>query len=220
MLSAFLSSFAAKVIFRAALAVLIGVVIGNERARHGRAAGMRTHVLVCLGATLTSLIGLYISDSYGGDVFRISAQVVSGVGFLGAGMIILKDNNVITGLTTAAGVWTTSVIGIALGYGFYVGAIVVAVLFFVSITLFARFERRRKSTQVIYVEIDDMYKANEMLGVLREFLDADATHQVVAPKSGYAGHLGLVIVLEKRKALDVEGLCAMEHVVFVEEAQW
>ncbi len=218
MLSAFLSSFAAKVIFRAVLAVVIGVVIGNERARHGRAAGMRTHVLVCLGATLTSLIGIYISDSYGGDVFRISAQVVSGVGFLGAGMIILKDNNVITGLTTAAGVWTTGVIGIALGYGFYVGAVVVAVLFFVSITLFARFERRRKSTQVIYVEIDDMYKANEMLVALQAFLDAEVTHQMVAPKSGYAGHLGLVLVLEKRRSLDMESLCAMEHVVFVEEA--
>ena len=214
------TSFAAKVIFRSILAVIIGVLIGNERARHGRAAGMRTHVLVCLGATLTSMTGIYISENlgYGGDVFRISAQVVSGVGFLGAGMIILKDNNVITGLTTAAGVWTTIVIGIALGYGFYVGAIVVTALFSVSITLFARFERRRKSTQVIYVEIDDMYRANEMLNKLEEQLDTPLTHQMVAPKSACQGHLGLVLVLEKRRSLDIDAMCAMEHVVFVEES--
>jgi len=216
---AFLNSFAAKVIFRCILSVIIGVLIGSERARHGRAAGMRTHVLVCLGAALTSLTGIYIVDylDYGGDVFRISAQVISGIGFLGAGMIILKDNNVITGLTTAAGVWTTSVIGIALGYGFYVGALVVTVLFSVSITLFARFERRRKSTQVIYVEIDDMYKANVTLSALQELLDTPVTHQMVAPKSGMQGHLGLVLVLEKRKNLDMDALCSMANVVFVEE---
>lgn len=216
---AFFSSFEAKVIFRAILAVIIGVIIGSERARHGRAAGMRTHVLVCLGATLTSLTGIYISDilGYGGDVFRISAQVISGVGFLGAGMIILKDNNVITGLTTAAGVWTTSVIGIALGYGFYVGALVMTVLFSVTITLFARFERRRKSTQVLYIEIDDMYKANAVLQKLEQTLDSQFAHQMVAPKSTMAGHLGLVLVLEKRRNLDLDTLCAMEYVVFVEE---
>ena len=216
----FWTSFAAKVIFRCLLAVAIGVLIGSERARHGRAAGMRTHVLVCLGAALTSLTVIYIVDhlGYGGDVFRISAQVISGIGFLGAGMIILKDNNVITGLTTAAGVWTTSVIGIALGYGFYVGAVVVTALFSVSITLFARFERRRKSTQVIYVEIDDMHKANIMLDKLVDFLDVPITHhQMVPPKSGAVGHLGLVLVPEKRRTLDVDALCAMETVVFVEE---
>lgn len=214
-----LSSFTVKVIFRAILAVVIGVVIGSERARHGRAAGMRTHVLVCLGAALTSLTGIYISDilGYGGDIFRISAQVVSGVGFLGAGMIILKDNNVITGLTTAAGVWTTSAIGIAVGYGFYAGAVVVTVLFSVSITLFARFERKRKSTQVVYVEIDDMYKANAVLVELQNVLDDHFAHQMVAPKSTFAGHLGLVLVMEKRRVLDMEALCSMDHVVFVEE---
>lgn len=215
----FFATFTAKVIIRALLAVVIGAIIGSERARHGRAAGMRTHVLVCLGATLTSLTGIYISDvlGYGGDIFRISAQVVSGVGFLGAGMIILKDNNVITGLTTAAGVWTTSVIGIALGYGFYVGAIAVTVLFSVSITLFARFERKRKSTQVVYVEIDDMYKANAVLAQLQEVMDSHFAHQMVAPKSTFAGHLGLVLVMEKRRVLDLDSLCNMEHVVFVEE---
>lgn len=215
----YLTSFTAKVIFRALLAVVIGAVIGSERARHGRAAGMRTHILVCLGAALTSMISLYAAQELGsqGDMLRLSAQVISGVGFIGAGMIILKDNNVIMGLTTAAGVWTTSVIGVAVGIGFYAGALVVTVLFSVTITLFARFERRKKSAQVVYVEIDDMYKANEMLEKLEDVLDTPFGHQVVAPKSGFSGNLGLVLALEKRRTLDMETLCALEHIVFVEE---
>ena len=84
------------VAFRSMIAVLIGLFIGMERARHGRAAGMRTHVLVCLGSAVTAMTGLYINQVAGsGDVLRLAAQVISGVGFLGAGMIILKGNNVI-----------------------------------------------------------------------------------------------------------------------------
>lgn len=92
-------------VLRSLAAVIIGGLIGSERARHGRAAGMRTHILVCLGSCMTSMTSMFVSDSLGknGDVFRIPAQVVSGIGFLGAGMIILKNNNMITGLTTAAG---------------------------------------------------------------------------------------------------------------------
>ena len=100
------------------LATAIGGLIGNERGRHGRAAGMRTHIIVCLGAALTSMMSLFADREYGetGDIFRISAQVVCGVGFPGAGMIILKNNSVITGLTTAAEIWTTSIIGMAIVY--------------------------------------------------------------------------------------------------------
>lgn len=113
--------FILSVFSRSILSVIIGGLIGSERARHGRAAGMRTHILVCLGSALTSMMSVYVSQilGNGGDILRIPAQVISGIGFLGAGMIILKNNNVITGLTTAAGVWTTSIIGIAVGYGFY-----------------------------------------------------------------------------------------------------
>ncbi len=134
-----------NVLIKSLLAVVIGGLIGTERAKHGRAAGMRTHVLVCLGSTLTSMTGLYVSDVLGntGDITRMAAQVISGVGFLGAGMIILKSNNVITGLTTAAGVWTTASIGIAVGFGFYPGAIIVTTLFMGTIILFAKLEKKK-----------------------------------------------------------------------------
>ena len=106
---------------------------------------------------MTSMTSVYVENAVGisGDVFRIPAQVISGIGFLGAGMIILKNNNVITGLTTAAGVWTTATIGVALGYGYYVGAAIVAVLFLATIVFLTRFERYKKSTEILYIEIDD-----------------------------------------------------------------
>ncbi len=208
-----------SVAFRSFVAVVIGCLIGSERARHGRAAGMRTHIIVCLGAALTSMISLYVSTElgFGGDVLRIPAQVISGIGFLGAGMIILKSNNVITGLTTAAGVWTTSVIGIALGYGFYEGAVIVTVLFLIAIVLFAKLERRKKAAEIIYLEIDDMYKANEIVEQIKDEFQVTFTHRMMAPKSGFAGHLGINLIIDRRLDLDILKLNQLEHVVFVEE---
>ena len=119
-----------SVLLRIILAALLGGLIGIERSKNGRAAGLRTHILVCLGATLASMTGLYINYTYGGsgDVTRIAAQVISGIGFLGAGTILVKNESFVTGLTTAACVWATGALGVALGYGFYVAAIITTFL--------------------------------------------------------------------------------------------
>ena len=206
-------------VLRSLAAVVIGGLIGSERARHGRAAGMRTHILVCLGAFMTSMTSMFVSDYLGnhGDVFRIPAQVVSGIGFLGAGMIILKNNNMITGLTTAAGVWTTATIGVALGYGYYVGAVAVTVLFLSTIVLFARFERKRKSAEVIYIEIDDAHKVNEVLKKLETTIPESFTYQIFAPKSGNTGSVGLNVVIDKRIDMDVSSLSSIDDIVFAVE---
>lgn len=206
-------------VLRSLASVVIGGLIGSERARHGRAAGMRTHILVCLGACMTSMTSMFVSDVLGnnGDVFRIPAQVVSGIGFLGAGMIILKNNNMITGLTTAAGVWTTATIGVALGYGYYVGAVAVTVLFLSTIVLFARFERKRKSAEVIYIEIDNAYKVNKVLKELETAIPESFTYQIFAPKSGNRGSVGLNVVIDKRIDMDVSGLSSVENIVFAVE---
>ena len=208
-----------EVLLRSLAAVVIGTLIGSERARHGRAAGMRTHILVCLGACMTSMTSMFVSDVLGnnGDVFRISAQVVSGIGFLGAGMIILKNNNVITGLTTAAGVWATATIGVALGYGFYIGAVIVTLLFLGTIILFARFERKRKSAEVIYIEIDDLYKVNAVLSKLREVIPESFTYQIFAPKSEKNGNIGMNIVIDKRIDFEISSLCNIENVAYAIE---
>lgn len=208
-----------ETLLRSVAAVLIGGIIGSERARHGRAAGMRTHILVCLGACMTSMTGVYAAESlgYSGDIFRLSAQVISGIGFLGAGMIILKNNSVITGLTTAAGVWTTATIGVALGYGYYVGAGVVAVLFLATIIFFSKFERYKKSTEIIYIEIDDLYKVNAVIQKLEATIPESFSYRIFPPKSGCAGNVGVSIVLDNRLNSDITNLCEIEHVVFVVE---
>ncbi len=209
----------AVVLIRSIVAVLIGLIIGSERARHGREAGMRTHILVALGSAMTSLISIYAGEVLGnnGDILRLSAQVVSGVGFLGAGVIVFKNNNIITGLTTAAGVWTTSIIGIAVGCGYYIGALVVTAIYMLSIILLGRFERRKRKSESAYVEIDDMYKTNEILEDIKRESGIQFSCRVQAPKSGYAGHLGLNLFFESRKDFNIYNLRNHEHVVFVEE---
>lgn len=206
------------VLFRLALAVITGILIGIERARHGGAAGMRTHILVCLGAALTSMISIYVSKTGDSntDIMRISAQVISGIGFLGAGMIILKNNNVITGLTTAAGVWTTSIIGIAIGFGFYSGALIATVMFLASVIFLAKIEKNKKAPEVIYMEIDDMYSVNTVIKKAKEYLKTDIIYKTLPPKSGYQGHIGVNLIIEKNIS-DISDLCSLENVVFIEE---
>lgn len=119
------------IILRISLAILLGTIIGVEREIKNRPAGMRTHILVCLGACIISLIeSSFVSSlsastesSVAYNFGRLSAQVISGIGFLGAGTILFTDRK-ITGLTTAASLWNTACLGIAIGYGYYLIAIV------------------------------------------------------------------------------------------------
>ena len=128
------------VVIRLLLAAFLSGAIGYERERHGRAAGLRTHILVCVGSALAMLIGLYLVEVYRGttnvDPGRIAAQVISGIGFLGAGTI-LRFRASVRGLTTAASLWAVAGIGLAVGCGFYVAGIVttliiLAVLFWLT----------------------------------------------------------------------------------------
>jgi putative Mg2+ transporter-C (MgtC) family protein len=201
------------------VSVVFGAVIGSERSRHGRAAGMRTHILVCLGACMTSMTSIFVSDMlmHQGDVLRIPAQVISGIGFLGAGMIILKSNNVITGLTTAAGIWATGVIGIAVGYGFFTGAMFSVILFLITITLFSKFERRKRLAQVFYVEIGDMYQTNRIMKEISALIDSEFTIRTMPPRSEKSGNIGLNVVIERRGNLTVEEICGIKDVVFAIE---
>lgn len=207
-----------EVVIKSVAAVIIGGIIGSERARHGRAAGMRTHILVCLGAALTAMTGVFLSKEMGtGDAMRISAQVVSGIGFLGVGMIIIKNNNVVSGLTTAAGIWATSIVGIALGYGFYMGAAIVAVLMLLSMVLLARFERAKRRTEAVYVEIDDMSKTNEVIDKIIALIGKPCPHKIYSAKSGNTNNIGVIILLDRTMNFDFYKILEIEHVVYVDE---
>ena len=118
-------------IVKLVMSFVIGSAIGLERRRKGQVAGMRTFSLICMGATLAMLISIYIPQEYmglkNGDPGRIAAQVISGIGFLGAGAIIQMKGSV-KGLTTAAGIWMTAAIGLAIGSGMYAISLVAALL--------------------------------------------------------------------------------------------
>ncbi len=181
-----------SVALRILLATLIGGCIGSERGRHGRAAGLRTHILVCLGSTMTVMVGIYSVQilGLGGDPMRISAQVISGIGFLGAGTILTRGHFHITGLTTAAGLWTTACLGLAIGAGFYFGAIMAWLVMTLAVTGFTRLERSVKQHHMdtFYVELSDATMVNEFS---REMSGDITSLQVFKAKSGIPSHIGL-----------------------------
>ena len=189
----YMGSFSAvTILLRLLLASVAGGVIGIERGRHGRAAGLRTHILVCLGGAMTSLCSLFVSQTMGltGDIFRISASVVSGIGFLGAGIILVKNNTSVAGLTTAAGMWVTATIGVAFGYGFYEGAIITIVLCVVNAALLTRIERRRRHSLHFYIEINDIDKVQGFLDQIAQIFEKDMFIEATPAKSGISGHVG------------------------------
>lgn len=132
-----------SVTVRIILAVICGGLIGMERSLHRRPAGFRTHILVCLGAAMTTLTSqyLYLYLDYYTDMARLGAQVIAGIGFLGAGTIIIARQRV-RGLTTAAGLWAAAIIGLAVGAGFYEGAILATVLVELTATVFLKLEKQ------------------------------------------------------------------------------
>jgi len=209
-----------SVLFRIVLAALAGGLIGRDRAKHGRAAGIRTHILVCVGAAMTALTGIYSMYTFGtGDPLRIAAQVMSGIGFLGAGMILVRNRTIVTGLTTAAGLWATASIGIALGCGFYIGAAAAALLCTVVIPILGHFEVNRKTVSNLYIEVCDLSKTGEVVKRLRSLFDISVTVDVIAPKSSAANHVGITL-LAKSYLISKETLAMIEQldgVAFVVE---
>ena len=188
-------------LLRILLAVIAGGIIGNERGRHGRAAGFRTHILVCLGGAMTALCSLYVStvSGMGGDIFRIPAQVISGIGFLGAGIILVRNNNTVAGLTTAAGMWVTAMIGVAFGFGFYGGAILTALICVVNATLLTKVEHNRLRAMRYYVEVSNISRIQTVLDGIDALLNKDGFIETIPAKSGIAGSVGFVVTTSNRE---------------------
>lgn len=160
------------VVLRILAAVVIGGLLGLERGMKHRPAGLRTYMLVCVGSSIIMLTNQYIYQAFGaGDPVRMGAQVVSGIGFLGAGTIVVTRRSQIKGLTTAAGLWTAAAVGLALGIGLYEVAIVGAVASFVVITLLQRMDanlHKRSSRAEVYVELTQETTLGDFLKAVRE----------------------------------------------------
>lgn len=160
------------VVLRFLLSILFGGVVGMERTRKRRAAGFRTHILVCLGATCVMMTGQFMFENMGGtDPARLGAQVISGIGFLGAGTILVTGAHQIKGLTTAASLWASACMGLALGIGFYFGAFMMCIAIFAVMTLFNVVQNRyieRTNALRVYALFEAPHNVNEFLEICRQ----------------------------------------------------
>ena len=185
-----------EVIIKLILAVIVGGFTGYEREKSNQFAGFRTHILVAIGSCITSIIALELFTKYSSistmDPARLPAQVLSGIGFLGAGAI-LKNSNGIRGLTTAAGIWTTACIGIAIGYGQYVAGIVAWLLVMATLYILKNFDKViSKRSQTVTSNIFNTIKASEI---------AIKTFQIIA-KSDNIWEIVFLIEYDKKIILD------------------
>lgn len=207
---------------RLVFAVILGGVIGFGRERHGRAAGLRTHILVCLGSAIATLIGHYsiaVLNSPG-DPMRIGAQVLSGIGFLGAGTIISKGRFQVTGLTTAAGLWATASIGLAIGIGFYEAALIGTLLVVLTMSILAKFDAniiKRSHRLPVYLEISDISQMNSIIEYLISEYAAKSI-QVTTPRSGIEGNCGIEATLHVKDEISgkevISKLIEKENIVY------
>lgn len=140
-----------SVLLRTVLAMVFSGILGYEREKKGRPAGFRTYMVVCIGSEIAMMTGIFLSRELGStDPSRIAAQVISGIGFLGAGTILVTRQNQVKGLTTAAGLWADACLGLALGSGFYSGAIVGFAAIWCSLKILSTVDKRLGKQRVFW----------------------------------------------------------------------
>ncbi len=158
---------------RLILAMICGGCIGLERERKRRPAGFRTHILICLGATMTTLTSQYLSLELGlyTDMARLGAQVIAGIGFIGAGTIIITKRRQVKGLTTAAGLWAAAIVGLCCGAGFFEGAVIATLIILLAELVFARLEyfivSNARAFQ-LYVEYSDSATLGSVIDAIKK----------------------------------------------------
>ncbi|NBJ92259.1 MgtC/SapB family protein [Parablautia muri] len=160
------------ILLRIFLSMIFSGILGYEREKKHRPAGFRTYIIVCLGSTLAMMTGLYISALTGSsDPARIPAQAISGIGFLGAGTILVTRQNRVRGLTTAAGLWAVACLGLSLGAGFYTGALIFFTAIWASIWILRSVDNRlidRSKTVHLFVEFSKTEYLSKFLSLARE----------------------------------------------------
>ncbi len=160
-----------QILIKLVLATICGGIIGFEREQKRRPAGFRTHILVCIGATLVMMVNEYISTNRSGvDPARFGAQVISGIGFLGAGTIIVTGRKQVKGLTTAAGLWASACMGLAVGAGFYLGAFMTCLFIIFVMTMLSKLDGYLISTSRVvnlYLELGDNKDIGAFIAALK-----------------------------------------------------
>ncbi len=213
------------IVIRLLLAVILGGVIGMERGRAGRPAGLRTHILVCLGSALAIMTNQYIMQEFGvGDPARMAAQVISGIGFLGAGTIIVTGRHQVKGLTTAAGLWASACMGLALGIGFYKAAILACVLIAFTTMVLHRLDNYMLSKSKIfdvYLEFNKSASINSIIDIIKSNKVSIDNIEIVKPTYDTGASMAAIMTLhlkQKGMRLDVVArISSIEGVEYVEE---
>ena len=213
------------VVLRIFTAVVFGGAIGLERGMKNRPAGLRTYMLVCVGSCLIMLTNQYLFQVTGaGAPMRLGAQVVSGIGFLGAGTIIVTKHNQIKGLTTAAGLWASAGVGLALGVGFYEAAATAGFAVFAILTLLQRWDDKMKGTTKIielYIELDESVPLGELIRDLRALnLDIESI-EMEKDTQLEDNSKPLIVTLKTKKRSDhkmlIERVRKLDGVIHLEE---
>lgn len=210
---------------RLVMAVLFGGIIGLERGANRHTAGFRTHILVCTGAALAMLTNQYLAEMYtAADPGRFGAQVITGVGFLGVGTILVTGHHRIKGLTTAAGLWASACLGIAIGIGFYEGAIIAEILIFISLALLPSIENvfyQRSRILDLYIEVDSMAHFRQFTQKIRmlksDFYEIHISRQAAAAPGGIAFHLVMRLPKQISREDAIQQFEELDGIYLIEE---
>lgn len=215
-----------SIILRLTMAVIFGGIIGYGRERERRPEGLRTHILVSIGATLAMITNIYMCKIYNGytDPTRLGAQVISGIGFLGAGTIIVTGKNKVRGLTTAAGLWACACMGLAIGAGFYSGAII-GCLFISAVTVaLANIDKKinRNSRNItLYILVNSTTAASRLLQDIQsknvKISDIEISNNNVSSNDLIGILLGLKISREVCHYDFIESITNKNEVIFLQE---
>ena len=204
---------ALSIMIRLLMAIICGGIIGLERGIRGQAAGCRTHMLVCIGSALVMMTNIFAVNSYGGgtDPTRLGAQVVSGIGFLGAGTILITSKHQIKGLTTAAGLWASACMGLAIGIGFYELAIIGNIFIFLVIGILNKFDSiiyGKSKVMEIYVELSGPEVLQNIIAYARENSYEIKHIQVVKNKAVDSLVTGTIFTLKTKEKCDHSDIIA------------
>lgn len=210
---------------RLVAALVVGVIIGIDRGMKRRGAGIKTHTLVCLGSALVMVTGQYIHMNFegNGDIARLGAQVISGVGFLGVGTIIVTGRNQVRGLTTAAGLWACACIGLAVGIGFVEGALITLILVILTLKILTRIDgmlHRYAKVFDLYLEFDTQKNVTLFIEEMRKQelrIDSFELGKSKIKGEGPNAIASVQVVDKKKRPLVMDIIRGMECVRFVEE---
>lgn len=211
-----------ELLLRLVIACILGLVIGFERKNRNKIAGVRTHAIVAFGAALMMIVSKYGFEDLNGsyDASRIAAQIVSGVGFLGAGIIFVKDRNSVSGLTTAAGIWATAGVGMCIGAGLYFISVSSALLLLIMQEMLHRIgflsnENYRANVRLTVENNVDIHELEEM--VKNEQVELSSIKIIRSDKVNTKIELELVFSPQMDKMAFLNRLAAYPGVIVIRE---